>query len=396
MLKIPTFAKPQNVSSKYNRPHNTNRKTKMNMTGEQTNIVKWQNKRNRFCRHNNFLFVLAISVIVQITSCTQSKIENVERAFYYWKSNSYLSDNEKKICDSLDVKKLYIKFFEVNFNEERGNFPEAKTDWWGRYSEGNKFSEIVPTVYLQNVVFLKSSKKDLEVLADNVNFLISKYCNEKFREGTVMNEFQMDCDWTLKTKNNYFYFLKKLKAISGKQISCTLRLYPYKYPNKMGVPPVDKVTLMCYNLLNPIENPDKNSILDLSELKSYLNVREKYPKHLDIALPVYSWAQVYHNERFSGVLYTNTKKLKSILTQEKPLWYSVKQDTVINNTYLRIGDKVKYEEIDSEKIKGAITLLKKNIDFDKNTTIALFHLDEEQLNNFTNEELSDFYTDFGK
>jgi hypothetical protein len=246
------------------------------------------------------------------------------------------------------------------------------------------------------VVFLKSSKKDLEVLADNVNFLISKYCNEKFREGTVMNEFQMDCDWTLKTKDNYFYFLKKLKAISGKQISCTLRLYPYKYPNKMGVPPVDKVTLMCYNLLNPIENPDKNSILDLSELKSYLNVHEKYPKHLDIALPVYSWAQVYHNERFSGVLYTNTKKLKSILTQEKPLWYSVKQDTVINNTYLRIGDKVKYEEIDSEKIKGAITLLKKNIDFDKNTTIALFHLDEEQLNNFTNEELSDFYTDFGK
>jgi hypothetical protein len=251
-------------------------------------------------------------------------------------------------------------------------------------------------VYLRNVVFLKSSKEDLDVLADNVNFLINKYCNEKFREGLMMNELQIDCDWTLKTKDNYFYFLKKLKAIWGKQISCTLRLYPYKYPNKMGVPPVDKAILMCYNLINPLENPDKNSILDLSELKGYLSVREKYPMHLDIALPVYSWAQVYHNERFSEVLYTNSKILKSILKQEKPLWYSVMQDTVIKNTYLRVGDKIKYEEISAEKIKGAIELLKKNIDFDKNTTIALFHLDEEQLNNFSNEELSSFFSDFGK
>jgi hypothetical protein len=374
----------------------TTEQTKVNMTGEQTNTVKWQ--KNRFCRHSNFLFALAIGIVVQIASCTNtnSKIENVERAFYFWKNNSYLSDSEEKICDSLDVKKLYIKFFEVNFNEERGNFPESKTDWSGRYSESKRFNEIVPTVYLRNIVFLKSSKKDIDVLADNVNFLISKYCNERCQEGSVMNEFQMDCDWTLKTKDNYFYFLKKLKAISGKKISCTLRLYPYKYPNKMGVPPVDKVTLMCYNLLNPLESPDKNSILDLSELKSYLNVHEKYPKHLDVALPVYSWAQVYHNERFSGVLYTSTKELKNILKQEKPLWYSVTQDTVINNTYLRIGDKIKYEEMDAERIKSAIMLLKKNIDFHNNTTIALFHLDEEQLNNFTNEELSDFYTAFGK
>ncbi len=331
-----------------------------------------------------------------LAACTPHKVENVEPAFYYWKSSSHLSEKEAKICDTLGVKKIYIKFFEVNFNEELGNFPQSKTDWRSRYSETDRFNEVVPTVYLGNVIFQKSSKEELDMLADNVNFLINKFRNEKFREGTSINEFQMDCDWTLKTKDNYFYFLEKLKAISGKQISCTLRLYPYKYPEKMGVPPVDKVMLMCYNLLNPLENPDKNSILDLSELKRYLNVREKYAKHLDIALPVYSWAQVYHNERFSEVLYTNTKVLKNILKQEKPLWYGVTQDTVINNTYLRVGDKIKYEEIDAQKVRDAIELLKKNIDFDKNTTIALFHLDEEQLNNYTNAELSSFYSDFGR
>lgn len=339
---------------------------------------------------------ICLGLTLQFASCTNHKIENVERAFYFWKSNSNLSEEEGKVCDSLGVKKLYIKFFEVNYNEERGSFPESKTSWWGSYYENSRFNEVVPTVYLRNVVFLKSTREELDILADNVNYLISKYSEERFKEGTVMNEYQMDCDWTLKTKDNYFYFLNKLKVLSGKQISCTLRLYPYKYPEKMGVPPVDKVTLMCYNLLNPLQNPTKNSILDLSELRSYLNVDKKYPKHLDIALPVFSWAQVYHNGRFSEVLYTNAKNLKGILKQQSSLWYIVTHDTVINDTYLRDGDKIKYEEMDAEKIKEAITLLKKNIDFDKNTTVALFDLNENHLQNFTNEELSSFYSDFSK
>ena len=334
--------------------------------------------------------------ILFISACSNHKIENIERAFYFWKSNSSFSDKEQNRCDSLGVKKLYIKFFEVNFNKNRGNFPESKTEWWGRYSESNKIKEVVPTVYIRNIVFLQSSKEDLDVLADNMNFLISKFQNEKFAQGTLVNEFQMDCDWTIKTRDNYFYFLKKLKVISGKKISCTLRLYPYKYREKMGIPPVDKVMLMCYNLLNPIENPNKNTILDLQELKDYLHVENKYPLHMDVALPVYAWAQVYHNELFSELIYTGYKNLKSVLKEEKPFWFNVTKDTMIINTYLRFGDKIKYETISATQLTEAIQLLKKNIDFDKEATIALFHLDEEQLNNYTNAELTSFYTHFSK
>ncbi len=339
---------------------------------------------------------LLLVVIIFMTACSNHKIEKLERAFYFWKSNSSLSANELQRCDSLAVKKIYIKFFEVNFNKNRGNFPEAKTEWWGRYDETNKGKEVVPTVYLRNIVFLQSSKEDLDVLVDNVNFLISKIQNEKFAEGILVNEFQMDCDWTLKSRDNYFYFLKKLKVISGKKISCTLRLYPFKYRDKMGIPPVDKVMLMCYNLLNPIENPNKNTILDLQELKEYLKSNEKYPLHLDVVLPVYAWAQVYHNELFSEVIYSNFKNLKSILKEEKPFWYNVTKDTSINSTYLRVGDKIKYEAMNVKKLSEAIGLLKKYIDFDEMATVALFHLDENQLNNYSNEELTSIYTDFGK
>ncbi|MBK7469002.1 MAG: hypothetical protein IPJ43_20660 [Saprospiraceae bacterium] len=67
----------------------------------------------------------------------------------------------------------------------------------------------------------------------------------------------------IKIERKLFLFPTKLKSISDKEISATLRLYPYKYTDNMGVPPVDKVMLMCYNLLNPLENLKQNSILDL-------------------------------------------------------------------------------------------------------------------------------------
>lgn len=335
-------------------------------------------------------------LLLLLMSCSSHKIEQVERAVYFWKSNSYFSDAEKKTCDSLGIQKLYVKFFEVNFSAERGSFPESKTEWWGRYSELKKNTDIIPTVYLRNSVFLKSTRVELDMLADNVNFLLNRLLDERFPPGLSVKEFQMDCDWTIKSKENYFYFLEKLKTLSGKEISCTLRLYPYKYPGKMGVPPVDRVTLMCYNLLQPLENPAKNSILDLHELESYLKGAPDYPKHMDLVLPVFSWAQVYHNERFSEVMHNDIRSIKNNLKPIKPLWYAVLRDTMVNGTYLRSGDQLKYEEVDAAKVKQAIVLLKKYIRFEEHTTVALFHLDEQQLKNYTGEELSGFYTDLSK
>ncbi len=338
------------------------------------------------------LFSLLISLT--FLSCS-NKIDTVENAFYYWKSDNWsFSEKEDSLIDKLKVKKLYVKFFEVDHSDAMGNFPISKTEL--RFS-GHNGVNVVPTVYLRNSIFINCSKGSLDTLADNVNFLTNKFWKEKIDEEKSATEFQMDCDWTLKSKDNYFYFLKKLKSISKKQISCTLRLYPYKYPDKMGIPPVNKATLMCYNLINPLENHDKNSILDIDELKSYLDTGSKYPLHLDVALPTYSWMQVYQNNQFSQVIYADNKAVKKVLKPVKPLWFEVTKDTVINNkVYLRIGDKIKFEELTAVKIKKAIEIIKREIHFDKNTTVILFHLDEQQLSNYTNEELSGFYSDFSK
>ncbi|MEN2401018.1 hypothetical protein GKZ90_0014625 [Flavobacterium sp. MC2016-06] len=286
---------------------------------------------------------------------------------------------------------MYIKFFEIDHNEAYGDFPISKTTL-RLYNQDSLI--IVPTVYIKNEVFKIDNKKALDTLADNINFLINKYTKDRFERNKPVTEFQMDCDWTLKTKDNYFYFLKKLKEVSKKEISCTLRLYPYKYPDKMGIPPVDKATLMCYNLINPLENHSKNSILDVDELGLYLNTKRKYPLHLDVALPIYSWMQVYQNNQFVKVIYNGHKDIAKSLKEIKPMWYEVKKDTVVDDFYLRIGDKIKYEKLTPEKIDKAIEVIKKNVVFDANTTVTLFHLDEEQLSNYSDEALSGFYSNF--
>jgi hypothetical protein len=341
--------------------------------------------------------LLFLSLPFLFLSC-ENKVEKVDNAFYYWKTEGYsISNKEHQIIKDQNVKKLYIKFFEVDYTEAMGNFPISKTEMRvSSYDENSMINcEIIPTIYIKNIVFKKSSEKDLDKLADNVNFLINKYSKEKFDSATV-SEIQIDCDWTASTKDKYFYFLKKLKPVAQKEISCTLRLYPYKYPDKMGVPPVDKVTLMCYNLINPLEDDSKNSILDLNELKSYLNTDKKYPLHMDVALPLYSWMQVYQNNQFTGVLY-NGGELKKSLKPIKPLWFEVTKDTVIDyKNYLRVGDKIKYEEITASQVDQAIAIIKKNVKLDKEITVTLFHLDENQLKNYTDAEISHFYSDFTK
>lgn len=339
---------------------------------------------------------LLIAFLLFTALSCENRIEHVERAFYFWKSDEWsFMGGEGEICEELRVKKLYVKFFEVNYNADLGAIPEAKTRMGAWQLKAHEIANVVPTVYLRNTVFLKSSKEELDLLADNVDFLIEKYLAEDY-EGMDVQEIQMDCDWTISSKDNYFYFLEKLKSISKREVSVTLRLYPFKYPDKMGVPPVKKVMLMCYNLLSPLDHPTKNSILDISELESYLQGANEYPIEMDIALPIYSWAQVYQNEMFSNVLYCEAEGIRAVAVEEKPMWFRVTRDTLIHDVFLREGDKVKFEEITHEKLEDTIKLLRKHLKFRTNTTVALFHLDYIHLNNFNDEELDSFYSDFSK
>jgi hypothetical protein len=344
------------------------------------------------------LLIFTIILCMMMFFGCRSNTREVERACYFWKSNQYwFSDREDTLLNTLGISKMYVKYFEVQAHPTLGNAPMSKTSF-NLFQIRNKKIELVPVVFISNEVLKKNTQGAMDTLADNIVFLARKY-SSTYQSPNSWNdvvEMQIDCDWTPSTKENYFYLLKQIKALSKLKISCTLRLYPYAYPDKMGVPPVDKVMLMCYNLLPPLESRDKNSILDLDELQAYLKKAKKYPVDMDVALPVFSWMHHYSNNQFKSLINRNPEPYSSILSNPGALWSEVTTDSLIGDVYFRAGDRIKTERVEIETLMKATQMIRKHVRSGKKITVSLFHFDEEQLNQYRYADLDALYAAFGR
>ena len=343
-----------------------------------------------------FYFVLFLPILGFLNSCNDSNdAPSFTRGMYYWRSD-YLKKEEEELLVKFGVKKFYVKLFEVTYSETMGNVPIAKNRSICKDVKKNQAIELVPTVFIKNEIFKFNDEKSLDKLADNLVYLINRIYNAgDDTHAKAYTEIQLDCDWTKSTREKYFYLLKKVKELSGKKLSCTLRLYPYKYQTDMGIPPVDRVTLMCYNLIQPLSNKAKNSIFELSELRKYLSVKNTYPLPLDIVLPSFYWTQWYQNNKLARLCTLTSKEISSFAKPIKPLWYSVQKDTFLEpDFYFRSGDELKCEAVPSDSLNEAIKLLKQTIQFDKETTISLFDLKKNITIQYSDEEINSFYSGF--
>lgn len=279
--------------------------------------------------------------------------------YYYWKTHLTLNNTEKKALTESATPYLYTRFFDVD--KMNGKFEPVAVITKDKNFETEK--EIVPTVFITNRSFINIQQEEIIFLAEKVNDLIKKKISDYHFK--VNKEIQIDCDWTSGTKDDYFEFLKQLKKISQKEITCTLRLHQVKDKNITGIPPVEKVYLMCYSTSSPLENSDKNSILDLNILKSYLSKLEDYPiKKIEVALPIYSWGIVTNHlgkHKLINALSTkdlNNPDLKKISDNEA----EVLKDGFYFGNFLNKGFKIKVEEITEDQLENAIQFLDKKID----------------------------------
>jgi hypothetical protein len=72
---------------------------------------------------------------------------------------------------------------------------------------------------------------------------------------------------------------------------------------------------MCYSTSSPLEKSDKNSILDVNILKSYLSKMEDYPvKKIEVALPIYSWGIITNHLGKHKLINALSKKISTTLT----------------------------------------------------------------------------------
>lgn len=309
-----------------------------------------------------------------LESCGQQRTHDID--FYYWRSNFKIAPTEQKAVEDLKVKNIYIRLFDV---DKKGN--QATPVGTIHHFDATQLSvNYIPTVFITNRTFVEMNLEEVLKLTQNVNSLVNSI--SKSGQLVSFSEIQIDCDWTQSTRQNYFLFLEELKKISGKKISATLRLHQVKFREKEGIPPLDKMVLMCYATENPHDVKEKNSILDLNLAKDYLKNLDQYPIQLDVALPIYSWAIITNH--LGKIKLVNSFTIEDLEGQPvkevgKGL-YEVEEDFFIQNIYLSKGFKIKVENISSELLKQTISFLDQKIK--KDYSIVYYHLDEKLLRNY--------------
>ncbi|MGF2413282.1 MAG: hypothetical protein ACQUYJ_13205, partial [Ferruginibacter sp.] len=315
----------------------------------------------------------------------------IERSFYYWKSIFKLNDFEQQRLDSLNVKTIYIKFFDVDWDDANSSaVPVAKlqnTDYKLR-----KSIKMIPTVFITNECIKKIDPSQTEKLANDIHSLIQQIIATN--EFNAIAEIQIDCDWTALTKEKYFLLLKSIKKLwanTAIPVSATIRLHQIKFLSKTGVPPVDKGLLMCYNMGN-LKNPaTKNSILETEELKKYLGNLSDYPLPLDVALPLFNWKVLFRNNSYNGLIENLPDDIfTNAFTVKKENRFELLKDTLLQGYDLKKGDILRSEQSDYSEILSAAGEINKRL---KNTQprVSLYHLDSVILNKYTLHELETIY-----
>lgn len=320
---------------------------------------------------NSFFFGVLFFLL---TSCHQQ--ERPMGSFYYWKTIFKLSPLEKSTLKDNQVKKLYIRYFDIDWNAKSENaFPQSPI----RFEQNPSDFSIVPVVYIKNKVFLN---QDIDVLdlAQKTNDLIQQINN---KNQISCQEIQIDCDWTLASRDNYLKFINDFKNISNKKLSATIRLHQIKYYTKTKIPNVDKGVLMYYNMGKIAPDP-LNSIYDRNIANRYLASLKKYPLAINIALPIYSWAVHIRDGKVIGLknkidVKVFKKEANFILTNQRGL--KVKTSNYKNGTFYKKGDLLKLEQITENDLLEMAEDLQENLAI-KPAEIIFYDLDEFNLKNY--------------
>lgn len=323
-----------------------------------------------------------------LSGCAQKKKIEVQRSFYYWKSIFTLSHTEQSTLDSLSIRKLYIKFFDVDWNKiANAPVPQAQIQFKTQLSTA---ISIIPVVFITNETLLNSAEERIDTLGKQIANLVQNISENNALQ--IYPEVQIDCDWTAKTKEKYFWLLKTIRQqpfLANKELSASIRLHQLKFIRETGIPPVDKGLVMCYNMGNLGDPQVSNSILDVAELRKYIGGLKKYPLKLDVALPVFDWYVWFRKSRFKGLIQTGnlderfSKSAKTIF----------EKDSTVKGYSFEKGDWLRYEDCSIAHLKQAAKLIRERLQNDS-ITVILYHLDDHNLSKYSKHEMEDLFNCF--
>jgi hypothetical protein len=324
-------------------------------------------------------------------AASRHDVRNVERSFYYWKSIFKLSAAEKQALDALQIKTLYLKFFDVGWDENgKAAIPIAQLHIADSVCLQKSKLNIVPTIFITNECIYKIDTSQTKVLAEKILLLTKKMiANNSLQH---IKEIQIDCDWTATTKEKYFAILNKLQGLEKKiNFSVTIRLHQIKFLSKTGVPPVKRGMLMCYNMGNLTNVETQNSILETNELQKYITDLQHYPLSLDVTFPLFEWKVLFRKGNFKSLVNNlNEQLLTKDIFSKNDNTYKVLKDTILNGYEFKKDDLLRNEQLEYSQILKATKMISEKLT-NKNLRVSLYHLDTLTLKKYTTNEMENIY-----
>jgi hypothetical protein len=278
---------------------------------------------------------MSLLLCLLMAGCSERQELTEGNAVYFWRTDLRLDSTERAFLQRYHINKVYCRYFDVVIDEEGA---EPKPNATITFSNTLPDSiELTPTVYITEDCMHQKHAGLAEKIVKRI-----RQMNET-NDIKHVSEIQIDCDYTSKSRKNYYQFLEEVKEAWGQTLSTTIRLHQLS----MEAPPVDYGVLMIYNTGDPRKWEERNPILDIRDVQAYLKRLDSYPLPLAAAYPVYQWVRTIRNIRI--------------------------EHTVGADEILRVKEAV-------EKERSSL----KNV-------IVTYHLDKDNINRYKPETYEEIY-----
>ena len=296
---------------------------------------------------------------------------------YFWETNFQLDQSELDFLKANSSNRMYVRFFDLVFNENKSEIIPISQINWKSMPKG----EVVPTIFIKNNIWQYCQSDSIDALSRRVLEQIELLA---ILGGLEAKEIQLDCDWTMETKDKFFSFIEACKRTRPNlHFSCTIRLHQIKYRENTGIPPCHEGVLMYYNM-SEIKADGNNSIFDHEVGVEYLDNLSSYPLKLQLAVPIFKWAIHSRNGEVQALISEwDEAKLsdESRFHRIDETHFEVIQSGFFSGQYLRENDLIRIEKVDQNELENAIGEIReyygKNFDY-----IILFELDSKHISDY--------------
>ena len=335
--------------------------------------------------------LVGMLAIVMLAGCGESspKRNGGKNGMYHWKTTFDPTPYEREFLKKHDVERLFIKFFDVDVDNEYSDdsrpVPVATTRF---VQQPDSAMEVVPVVFI-TVPAISKMAADSAVMARKLVDRIEAMCLANGIKN--VKEVQLDCDWTQTTRNAYYTLCREVGKLLHERklrLSSTIRLHQLR----QAPPPVDRGTLMLYNTGSLGDFQSENAILTAKDVEPYLKGTD-YKLPLDFAYPDYSWTVVYDGDGnyFRKLLPQRVKANDSTLVEGDGHWLRATKDFYLGEEPIDSGCYLRLDESHPKEILRAKELVGRKLASDEPYTIIIYHLDSTNLSHFSHAEINRIY-----